>query len=100
MCNMLPFHPCVRVGFLFLVLFIANFWFIKHPEEDALIGDTVYASRKIGRVQQRKEPPDLMISVISTSITWKPGTKCLFTFPLTGKLNTRLLPMLNTFVPN
>lgn len=29
----------------------------------------LYLSRVIGSVQQRKEPPDLMISVISTSIT-------------------------------
>lgn len=46
-------HPFMGFRVVYMVIFILLF----------------YVSRKIGRVQQRKEPPDLMISVISTSIT-------------------------------
>lgn len=67
---------------------------------NVLILYILYSSRKTGSVQQRKDPPDLIISVISTSMTSNPLLRsCLFTCLLTGRLRTFLLPIPNTLVP-
>src|SRR5690606_31268960 len=52
-----------------------------------------------GKVQQRKDPPDLIISEKSTSITLYPLSRsCSFTLLLIGILNTCLHPIEKTFV--
>lgn len=56
------FEPPIRVGNLI------GGGFMEDATADPMYS-FIYASRKIGRVQQRNEPPDLIISVISTSIT-------------------------------